>query len=534
MAVAYCEVEALRELLASPAVYAVLDVRERGEFALQQIPDTTPLARGTLEYRVQRMVPRRDIPITVLCDDGRRSALAAATLRAMGYVHVQVVRGGLQAWMARGWPTREGWGVGGKAYGERVAVEQAVPQVSAEELAARRARGEPVVVVDVRTAEEFLRGHVPAAYHIPGGNLPREIGWLVDRLDAPIVVSCAGRTRGILAAQLLREAGFTQVAALRNGAMGWRLAGLPLEEGPGRGRPAPRPSTLVPALEAATARLAAAEGLRRITLDELDALQAAEAPYYLVDIRLPEEYAAGHPLGAINLPAGQLALHYENHLAVRRATVVLVGDDPVRPVWAAALCQRLGFPDVRLLDGGLAAWTAAGRALERGDGVPEAFGLAAARARVPALTAPALAAWLAAGPGAPLVLDVRGSGEFGVGHVPGARWLARGKLELLVETLVPDRAMPLVTVCDTGVRAALAAATLAERGYRDVAYLDGGLAAWRAAGLPLAEGLDGADVSVAEAQNDFGHTLWSGALGRSRRDMERYLTWEERLAHERR
>ena len=533
MAVEYCEVEALRERLASSTVYAALDVRERGEFALRQIPGTTPLARGTLEYRIQRMVPRRDIPITVLCDDGRRSALAAATLQAMGYAHVQVVRGGLRAWEARGWPTQEGWGVGGKAYGERVAVEQAVPQVTAEELAARRARGEPLVVVDVRTEEEFLRGHVPDAYHIPGGNLPREIAWLVERFDSPIVVSCAGRTRGILAAQLLREAGFTNVAALLNGAMGWKLAGLPLEEGPGRGRPTPHASALAPALEAATARLEARERLPRLSLDDLDALQAAEAPYYLVDIRLPAEYQAGHPLGAINVPAGQLALHYENHLAVRRATVVIVGDDPVRPVWAAALCRRLGFPDVRVLDGGVAAWTAAGRALETGDGVPEAFGLAAARARVAATTAEALAARLEE-PTAPVLLDVRGSGEFGVGHIPGARWLARGKLELLVDSLVPDRATALVTVCDTGVRAALAAATLAERGYRDVAYLDGGLGAWRAAGLPLVEGLDGADVSVAEAQNDFGHTLWSGALGRSRRDMEQYLTWEERLAHERR
>ena len=46
----YTDVAALQALLASEAIYAVLDVRERGEFALQQIPGTIPLPRGTLEY----------------------------------------------------------------------------------------------------------------------------------------------------------------------------------------------------------------------------------------------------------------------------------------------------------------------------------------------------------------------------------------------------------------------------------------------------------------------------------------------------
>jgi len=130
------------------------------------------------------------------------------------------------------------------------------------------------------------------------------------------------------------------------------------------------------------------------------------------------------------------------------------------------------------------------------------------------------------------VLDVRGSGEFGMGHLPGARWLARGKLEFGIAALVPDRATSVVTVCDTGLRAALAAATLRGLGYGDARYLAGGVPAWRAAGLPVVEGLDGADVSVAEAQGDFGHTLWSGPLQRTRTDMENYLTWEENLVKE--
>jgi rhodanese-related sulfurtransferase len=125
---------------------------------------------------------------------------------------------------------------------------------------------------------------------------------------------------------------------------------------------------------------------------------------------------------------------------------------------------------------------------------------------------------------------VRSSGEFGLGHIPGARWLARGKLELEVERIMADRATPIFTVCDTGVRSTLAAATLQSLGYADVRVLADGVQGWKGAGLPLVDTLDGADVSKEEAQNDAGSTQWTGALARSRADMENYLAAEEALA----
>jgi 3-mercaptopyruvate sulfurtransferase SseA len=118
-----------------------------------------------------------------------------------------------------------------------------------------------------------------------------------------------------------------------------------------------------------------------------------------------------------------------------------------------------------------------------------------------------------------------------MGHIPGARWLARGKLELGIAALAPDRSMPIVAVCDTGVRSTLAAATLRDLGYTNVRYLDGGIAAWRSAGLAIVDGLEGADVTRAEAQGDFGSTLWTGAMARTREDMLKYLADEEALGH---
>jgi rhodanese-related sulfurtransferase len=281
-------------------------------------------------------------------------------------------------------------------------------------------------------------------------------------------------------------------------------------------------------VESATRELAAKAQVRASSLPDFQKLRASGDPYYAVDIRLPAEYRAGHLPGAIPIPTGQFALQHENFLAVRHAPVVIIADDEIRPVWAAAQCQELGFSDVRVLEGGISAWTAAGHDLETGDMPTDTFGLDDARRQVYSVDARTLDAERARDQ---LLLDVRGSGEFGMGHIPGARWLARGKLELGIAALAPDRSIPIVAVCDSGVRSALAAATLHDLGYTNVRCLDGGIAAWRSAGLPIDDGLEGADVTRAEAQGDFGSTLWSGAMARTREDMLKYLADEEALGH---
>jgi rhodanese-related sulfurtransferase len=530
MVVGRLNVDELRTLLQSDETYACFDVRERGEFGLGQIEGVTPLPRGTIEYRLATMVPRRHIPVVVLCDGGPRSTLAAETVAAMGYENVRVVEGGFAAWKANGLPTIAGWGVRGKEYAERLVVDRGVPQTTAAELAALRRQGQKVTVVDVRTDEEFLRGHVPDAYHIPGGQLLLDIPSLPRDPDHTLVISCAGRTRGILGAYVLREAGFPNVSALLNGAMGWALEGLDLESGPAKAQVDRAAPASYETLEV-TRRLESEREIRRISIAELAALAASDRPFYLVDPRVPDEYRAGHLPGSISLPTGQFALQHENFMAVRRATVVIVGDDAIRPVWAAAQSMDLGFADTVILDGGLQAWAGVpGNTLEVGTPVAEVFGLAAARATT-SVVGLDVGKEVAAGSSDRLLLDVRSSGEYGLGHIPGSRWLARGKLELDIERIVPDRDRPIVTVCDTGVRSMLAAATLRSLGYGDVAAMEGGIIAWRVADLGLVDTLDGADVSKIEAQNDAGSTQWTGALARSRADMENYLAAEEALAH---
>jgi rhodanese-related sulfurtransferase len=117
-----------------------------------------------------------------------------------------------------------------------------------------------------------------------------------------------------------------------------------------------------------------------------------------------------------------------------------------------------------------------------------------------------------------MVLDVSESDGYAAGHVPGAGWLCRSRLEWAVERVEPDRRRPLVLACRDGLQSTLAAATLVPLGYERVGVLDGGTAAWEAAGLALERGqtlmLDEADDVVLKPYD------------KGREAMEAYLEWE--------
>jgi rhodanese-related sulfurtransferase len=110
--------------------------------------------------------------------------------------------------------------------------------------------------------------------------------------------------------------------------------------------------------------------------------------------------------------------------------------------------------------------------------------LAEAAAKTPFMSLAELSARVARGREI-VVLDVRERDAYAAGHVPGARHLPRGQLELRVNDELPDPTARIVTVCEFGKISTLAAATLRDLGFLRAAALDGGMKAWREGGLPL-------------------------------------------------
>jgi glyoxylase-like metal-dependent hydrolase (beta-lactamase superfamily II)/rhodanese-related sulfurtransferase len=114
--------------------------------------------------------------------------------------------------------------------------------------------------------------------------------------------------------------------------------------------------------------------------------------------------------------------------------------------------------------------------------------LAEAAAAVPFMALEELKTRVESGAGGMVVLDVRERDAYEAGHIPGARLLPRGQLELRVNEDLPDPTQRIVACCEFGRISTLATATLREIGFGRAVALDGGMKAWRDAGYPVRAG----------------------------------------------
>lgn len=505
----------LARLMASDELYAVFDVRERGEYNDCQIAGATSLPRSQIEFRIADLVPDRKIPIVVYDGNDGRARLAAATLSRLDYSKTSVLENGLAGWRAEKRPTASGVNVPSKTFGERVHHAKNIPELTAEELKALYDRSGNLLVLDVRTPEEFGRFCIPGAINVPGGDLILWADELAPRQDATVVVNCAGRTRSIVGAAALRRLGLTHVKALRNGTMGWVLAGFDLELNPRRA--AAPSSTSREAAALLGRRIIAEENLRTITASELQVSGMDQTMRYIIDVRSETEYLGGHMPGALNVPGGQAVQRADDFIAVRNAPVVFVSNQAARAAMAAYWYREMGFPDVLVLNGGLQQWMADGGRVVAGPSDSEPLGLAAAKATVSTIEPTALAAGRDR-----VVLDVGTSLEFEAAHISGAMWISRGWLELKFPVHYSHRDQAIAVACPDGRQSLLAAQTLQDVGYRSVAAVEGGVRAWTAAGLPTANGSENQLVQP----ND---VVVSPSIRGTKEDMVRYLEWELRL-----
>ncbi len=501
----------LRSMLGDGQELALLDVREEGVFAASHMLTAACLPLSRLELGLERRVPRRDTRV-VLCDDDESLAeRAAAAMRRFGWRDVSLLAGGVAAWKAAGNELFSGVYVPSKAFGEAVEHGCNTPCMSAAELKAKLDAGEDVVVLDSRPMSEYEVMNIPGALDCPGAELVYRVHEVVKRPQTLVVVNCAGRTRSIIGAQSLINAGLpNRVVALQNGTMGWHLAGFELEHGQRRHAPAPSADALAKA-RAAAERVAERCGVRAIPLAELERLRGeASRTTYCFDVRSPEEYRAGHLPGFAGAPGGQLVQATDLYAAVRNARIVLADADGVRARMTGSWLTQMGWREVYVVEGVIA-----GSMSERGAARARVLGLDAARAET--LDARALQALLAAG-GATL-LDLATSLQYRDGHIPGAWFAVRARLAEARAAVGPVKKFAFTS--PDGVLARLAAA---EAG--GIA-LEGGTEAWRAAGLPLEQGT----TRMASATDDVYYRPYD-RRSQIEQAMKDYLDWEVALVEQ--
>jgi rhodanese-related sulfurtransferase len=297
------------------------------------------------------------------------------------------------------------------------------------------------------------------------------------------------------------------------------LEGHELEHGHRVAAPLPTGQALADA-HAAAARFTEQFGVRSIdkaTLEQFRA-EADQRTLYVLDVRPPDEFEAGHLAGSVSAPSWDVAPWVFRHAATHNARVVLVDNDQVRATVAASWIIQIGWGEVYVLANALA-----GEQLETGPAARPVLGLTDSSDQLVSVEqAQALLATAGAA-----VIDLQPSPSYRKGHLPGALFATRVRLAESAAELPGDG--PILLVSEDGVLTRLAGAELARATNRPVKVLDGGFVAWEKAGLPVEAGTE----SFLHEADDVVASGWRETdLELRKAGFRRYLSWELGLVAE--
>jgi rhodanese-related sulfurtransferase len=328
---------------------AFLDLRYEAAYATGHPLFAANMAADRIALEAETRLPRKDVPIVVYDAGEGLVPQAADRLIALGYTDVRQLDGGLQAWRKAGYELFSDVNSYAKAFGELVESRRHTPSLPADEVARLIESQANIAILDVRRFDEYATMNIPGSISVPGAELVLRAGRAAPDPDTTIVVNCAGRTRSIIGTQSLINAGVAnKVVALRNGTIGWTLAGEDLEHGAGR-------RGGIGLFEGARTNardVAYRAGVRHIGPQEAMALKAQRnRTLYRFDVRDGEDYAAGHIGGFRHYPGGQLVQEIDMAAPVRGARILLTDNMGVRADMTASWLAQMGW-ETYVLDGG--------------------------------------------------------------------------------------------------------------------------------------------------------------------------------------
>lgn len=480
----------------------LLDVREASEL------EKNGYIKGAVHIPVREVLknldklPAQDQPIVVYCGSGHRGGYVLSALRLLGYANVRNLGGGLGAWAKADLPVEKGMPEAPQA-GKAPEIKDLalfsmldeylskLPEgfgaINAEKLNTMLVESKPYLL-DVREFKDVEEtGYIEGSVNIPFGEVFTSLSELPAK-DKPIVIYCASGHRGSIIQMGLQLMGYQNVLNLGGGLNGWKAAQYPVAG--------------IVDWNATYADYLAnlPDNFSSISPADLNAA-LVDKPPFLVDLREASEIEKnGFIEGAINIPVRDLLKNLDK-LPAQDQPIVLYCGSGHRGGLAMPALQLLGYKNVRNLGGGLGAWVKADLPVVTGkpeaakslgapdvdqkmfkaldaylSGLPEGFN---------AISAADLNVALADAK-APFVLDVREASELEKdGLIEGSVNIPIRELFTRLAELPADKAAPIVVLCKSGHRGAIAMIALQMNGYTNVRNLGGGINSWIAAELPV-------------------------------------------------
>jgi len=468
----------LHELLQSDREHALVDVREIDTFSHQHLLFAVPIPYGRLELLIADLLPVKSISI-VVCDDGEGLAKKTAQrLNTLGYANLSILDGGVSGWAEAGYETYSGVNVPSKAFGEFIEHEEHTPSLSATEVHTMMENKEDMVILDSRPFLEFNWASIPSGQCCSGAELVYRAFSNVPSPETTVIVNCAGRTRSIIGAQSLINAGLpNKVYALRNGIMGWRLSGFKPSSGEQTWASPPHEHGLTQSI-AASDRVAERFKVQQVSTGELAQWRAERSSQslFVLDVRTDEEYEAGHLGDAVHAPGGQVIQATDEYIGVRNSRIILVDNDGVRASMTASWLNQMGQKNVRTLFM---------------DDIAETLTLGPRDAPVVGLSNVTSSNLnvedvLKKQQDGAITLDLSLSTSYRAGHIPSAWFILRSQLVESFKAL--PEATAYILTSDDGKLAKLCFADIQSLVNKPVYCLKGGNAAWLKDGQKLVNG----------------------------------------------
>ncbi|PKN91896.1 MAG: hypothetical protein CVU44_16525 [Chloroflexi bacterium HGW-Chloroflexi-6] len=497
----------LLEQLAEKPTFLV-DIREPAEL------EANGYIEGAVNIPVRGLLqnldklPGLDEQIVIYCASGHRGSMAMMSLRLLGYTNVINLGGGTGAWTKAGLPLVTGsMPAEAASISTPIVADEALfttlndflanlPTDSGSYTVKADKATEFIVektpfIVDVRAQSEWDKdGYIEGATHLPFSDFLTSLDQLPAEKDAPILIYCASGHRGGMALMALRLLGYTDVTNLAGGLNAWKAAQLPVMGW------IDWPTTMAEFI----ASLPADQGFYSTSSAKVNEM-LAENPPFIVDVREPSEVEAGYIEGSINIPIRDLLKNLDK-LPAQDQKIIITCASGHRGALGMMALRLLGYTDVVNIGGGINGWKKAELPLV--EGVPAAPTAGTA----PAVDAARLAyldAYLTNLPEAgfgsvkspdlnveigtgtvPFLLDVRTQEEWDAdGHIEGAILVPVLDLPANLAQLPADKAAPIVVLCKSGHRGAMAQMYLQALGYTNIRNLNGGMNGWIAAELPV-------------------------------------------------
>lgn len=357
--------EDLNAELADNPPAMLIDVRTPEEWATGYIAGAVSIPLEEFMSHAAELPADQAANIVIYCKAGHRGNMAATMLRIMGYTNVRDLSGGIGAW------TAAGLAIEGAAPAEAAAtfdlpalldayitgLPNTFNAVKASDLAVELAEKPDLLLVDVRTVDEYVEGHIAGAINVPLTELTSHLDML-PALDQEMVVYCGSGHRSAMAMTVLNLLGYTHARNMLGGVKAWTTAELPLttdETAYTAGAAPAIDPTLLGLLDAYVKAIPA--GYYVISADDLS-VALAENPPALIDVRTDEEVANGYIEGAQHIELRSFVARMSEWPADKTAPVIIYCGSDHRAVIAMVAMQLMGYEDVRSLGGGLQAWLA--------------------------------------------------------------------------------------------------------------------------------------------------------------------------------